>query len=138
MSIAGPSNSCRHSRSRVSAPAPYGSSTPRRLVWPGSDPIFGIVPAQEHVRRKEAAPAVAACYGDLGRGNVFEPTLWVVRALCTVPVLVPPSHYLNGKENGPLPSSRSDPSLPFKDHGRATSRRLRWSRRLGPVLSGHE
>src|SRR6266480_1180877 len=32
--------------------------------------------------------------------------------------LVPPSHYLNGKEN-PLPSSRSDPSLPFKGDGRA-------------------
>jgi hypothetical protein len=38
---------------------------------------------------------------------------------CMVPVLVPPSHYLNGKENGPLPSSRSDPSLPFKGNGRA-------------------
>ena len=49
----------------------------------------------------------------------YPPTLWVVRALCTVPVLVPPSHYLNGKENGPLPSSRSDPSLPFKGNGRA-------------------
>ena len=30
-----------------------------------------------------------------------------------------PSHYLNGKENGPLPSSRSDPSLPLKGNGRA-------------------
>jgi hypothetical protein len=38
---------------------------------------------------------------------------------CAVPVLVPPSHYLNEKENGPLPSSRSDPSLPLKGNGRA-------------------
>ena len=38
---------------------------------------------------------------------------------CTDSVLVLPSHYLNGKENGPLPSSRSDPSLPFKGNGRA-------------------
>jgi hypothetical protein len=38
---------------------------------------------------------------------------------CTGSVLVLPSHYLNGKENGPLPSSRSDPSLPFKGNGRA-------------------